>query len=125
MNNLCKLVILILFSVTSSVSNAAVFPRPINGYFLSAYYAFDHIVLPSPVATCSPASFARYINAGVYFYNFVSSPPTPGTGDSYGTCAIAEASMVNATKSSGSKLCKCDLPQARAMTCASMVITDK
>ncbi len=36
-----------------------------------------------------------------------------------GTCAMAAASTVSATKSSGSKLRTCDLPQARARVCNS------
>src|SRR5207253_2123099 len=40
-----------------------------------------------------------------------------------GTRAIAAASIVRATRSSGSRLWTCDLPQARASVCASSVIT--
>ena len=40
-----------------------------------------------------------------------------------GTRAIAADSTVNATRSSGSRLCRCDLPQARAMVCASSTST--
>ena len=39
-----------------------------------------------------------------------------------GTRAIAAASTVSATRSSGSRLCTCDLPQARASVCVSSVI---
>ena len=42
-----------------------------------------------------------------------------------GTCAMAAASTVKDTKSSGSRLCTWDFPQARAMVCASSVITFK
>ncbi len=40
-----------------------------------------------------------------------------------GTRAIAAASTVSATRSSGSRLWTCDLPQARASVCASSVST--
>lgn len=40
-----------------------------------------------------------------------------------GTRAIAAASTFNATRSSESRLCKCDLPHARAMVCASSTNT--
>ena len=40
-----------------------------------------------------------------------------------GTPAIAAASTVSATRSSGSRLCTCDLPHARASVCASSVRT--
>ena len=40
-----------------------------------------------------------------------------------GTRAMAAASTVSATRSSGSRLCRCDLPQARAMVCASSTST--
>src|SRR5262249_16050376 len=40
-----------------------------------------------------------------------------------GTRAIAAASTVSATRSSGSRLWRCDLPQARASVCASSVST--
>jgi hypothetical protein len=39
-----------------------------------------------------------------------------------GIRAIAAASSVSATRSSGSRLCRCDLPQARASVCASSTI---
>ena len=39
-----------------------------------------------------------------------------------GTRAIAAASTVSATRSSGSRLCTCDLPHARASVCVSSVI---
>src|SRR5205085_2186053 len=42
-----------------------------------------------------------------------------------GTCAIAADSIVRATRSSGSRLCRCDLPHARAMVCASSVMTER
>ena len=42
-----------------------------------------------------------------------------------GTCAIAADSIVSATRSSGSRLCRCDLPQARAIVCASSVSTER
>ena len=40
-------------------------------------------------------------------------------------CAIAAASTVSATRSSGSRLCRWLLPQARAMVCASSVSTPR
>ena len=40
-----------------------------------------------------------------------------------GSPVIADASMVSATRSSGSRLWTCDLPQARASVCASSVST--
>jgi hypothetical protein len=40
-----------------------------------------------------------------------------------GTCAIAAASIVRAQRSSGSRLCRWLWPQARAMVCASSVMT--
>ena len=40
-----------------------------------------------------------------------------------GTRAIAAASIVSATRSSGSRLWTCDLPQARASVCVSSVST--
>ena len=42
-----------------------------------------------------------------------------------GTRAMAAASTVSATRSSGSRLCTWLLPQARAMVCASSVSTDR
>src|SRR4029078_5438140 len=50
-----------------------------------------------------------------------SSTPTVKSVPASGTCAIAEASMVSAARSSGSRLCTSVLPQARASICASMV----
>ena len=52
-------------------------------------------------------------------------PLTPGIQSvpASGTCAIAAASTVSATRSSGSRLCRCDLPHARASVCASSVST--
>jgi formyltetrahydrofolate deformylase len=58
------------------------------------------------------------------------SPPGPRRGHApgthvvpaSGTRAIALASNVSATRSSGSRLCRCDLPQARASVCASSTI---
>jgi hypothetical protein len=65
----------------------------------------------------------------------VSSPPkewptrtlggyVPGIQDvpASGTRAIADASIVSATRSSGSRLWTCDLPHARASVCASSVM---
>lgn len=42
-----------------------------------------------------------------------------------GICVMAEASRVSAHRSSGSRLCRWDLPQARAMIWASIVSTDR
>ena len=57
----------------------------------------------------------------------VRSPPPSRPGIQFvpasGTRAIAAASMVSATRSSGSRLCTCDLPHARASVCASSVST--
>ena len=52
-------------------------------------------------------------------------PLTPGIQlvPASGTRAIAAASTVSATRSSGSRLCTCDLPHARASVCASSVST--
>lgn len=52
-----------------------------------------------------------------------SQPLTPGIQlvPASGTRAIAAASMVSATKSSGSRLSRCDLPHARASVWASSV----
>ena len=54
-----------------------------------------------------------------------SVPVIPGIQSvpANGTRAIAAASMVSATRSSGSRLCRWLLPQARAMVCASSVST--
>ena len=49
------------------------------------------------------------------------NPVVPASG----TCAMAAASTVSATRSSGSRLWTWLLPQARAMVCASSVITDR
>ena len=42
-----------------------------------------------------------------------------------GTCAIAAASTVSAAMSSGSRLCTCDFPQARASVWHSIVKTER
>ena len=64
--------------------------------------------MPPPTMTTSAVSF---IAPGI------QSVPASGTR------AIAAASMVTATRSSGSRCSTCALPQARAIVCASMVST--
>ena len=53
----------------------------------------------------------------------LSQAPDPGTQPvpASGTRAIAAASTVSATRSSGSRLWTCDLPHARASVCVSSV----
>ena len=100
--------------------------------FSLAYAPNDAIVLPSCLrhptsrrhahlqCRCVPGpSFAGMTQLSLSSCPGIQSVPASGTR------AMAAASTVSATRSSGSRLCTWLLPQARAMVCASSVSTDR
>ena len=83
-------------------------------------------VADTPLARASPEDVPSLRSSSTASTGCCSyEPPAPGIQSvpASGTFAIAAASTVSATRSSGSRFRTCDFPQARASVCVSSVST--